>query len=334
MRGFSGGEPDNSDEENTYMKRTRGWRAAVLGVTGALGVGLALAAVPATPAQAHGEPNTSYKNASTSKGVSVDSDRNYDSGANQTTFTFTLSLTGSEPVSHVLLMACPDPVKVVSATVPNGANKVEGDTPKNDPSLEGEHLGIKFEPGTAGIYTIVFSGNIAAAQFVIKDGQGHAHFTEGTESDVCKTVTPQTPDSPNPPANDPPANDPPANDPPANNPPANDPPTNNPPANNPPANNPPANNPPANNPPANNPPANPASNQPSQPGTEVQGATITNNPPAAPSTDVLGAQQSQPEALAATLPRTGSELGLLAPLGAMLVAFGSVAIAAGRRSRV
>lgn len=97
-------------------------------------------------------------------------------------------------------------------------------------------------------------------------------------------------------------------------------------------NNPPANNPPANNPPADNPSSNPASNQPGQPGTQVQGATQTK--PAAPSTDVLGAQQSQPEIQGATLPRTGAELGLLGQMGAMFVAFGSVALAAGRRRRV
>jgi hypothetical protein len=277
------------------MKLTGVRRAKLLGAAGVLA--MAVTTATASPAQAHGDPNDSYKNASTSKGVSVDSDRTYDQGTNRTTFTFTLSLTGSEPVSHVLLMACPD-VPIVSTSGPNGAAKVEGETPKEDPSIkDGAHSGVKFQPGTAGTYTIVFTGNIAAAQFVIKDGNGHAHFTEGQESDICKTVqsTPQE----------------------------------NPPAENPPVENPPASNPPAENPPAENPPSAPASNAPRQPGAEVQGETQTN--PTPPSTDVIGAQQGQPEALGATLPRTGSEAGFLASIGVLLAAFGSVARAACRR---
>jgi hypothetical protein len=166
------------------MKRT-GVRRAVLGV------GLALAAVVAGPAGANDDVD---KYQGDKKNVSVQAQGpNYD-GTN-TTFTFTLSAT--ENVSHVVLMTCPN-IQIVSATGPQGANK-EGDAPKQDSSIKDEgHVGIKFEPGVPGTYTIVFAGNIAGAEFVVKDGDGHKHFTAGDANNVCKppVSTQQPPSTP------------------------------------------------------------------------------------------------------------------------------------------
>jgi hypothetical protein len=298
MRGSSGGEPDISNEENKYMQRTRGWRAAVLGVTGVLGVGLAMTATLASPARAADDLDGYQGEAK--KDVKVEAVRTYDAAGNRTTFRFTLTTNG-ENVSHVLVVACQG-IEVVSVTGPQGANQEAGG-PKKDPSLDGEEVtGFKFEPGVPGAYTIVLVGDIAAADFVVKDGTGHKHYPSGPAAQVCQPSAQQSPNTPNPPANEPPAN-------------------------NPPANNPPAENPPSNNPPANNPPASPASNQPGQPDTQVQGAQLANNPPGS---EVLAGSLAQPQAQA-TLPRTGSDVTLLVPIGAMLVAFGGVARAAARR---
>lgn len=281
--------------------RTGSWRAGLIGVTGALAAVIAIAAATAGPAQAHGDPGSDYKGGN--KGAEVEPLRTYDPDANQTTFSFTLTLNpGSEPVSHVLMMACPD-LSIVSATGPQGTKRepAEGNEPKADPSIEGSpHNGIKFEPGVAGTYTIVFVGNIAGAEFVVKDGDAHKHFFSGPESDLCKTVT-STPPATTPEETTPtpigPESEPKKDIEPA----------------------------------TSNPGTEVESNQTSQPGTEVSGTNTTNNPPAGSSTQVLGAQLTQPE-VQANLPRTGPALPLLAPIGALLVAFGGLVTAIGRRA--
>ena len=271
------------------MHRTTGWRARVVGISGVLAAGVAIGFLTAGPAGANDDLD---KYQGDKKNVSVTSDRSYDDQTNRTTFTFTLSAT--ENVSHVVLMAC-EGIEIVSATGPNGAAK-EGDAPKNDPSIDDQeqHVGIKFEPGVPGTYTIVFVGNIAGADFVVKDGDGHKHFPNGGE--VCKPVTtPQTPSTPS--------------------------------EETPPQNNPLQNDAPSNDPPSNNPPAALASNQPSEPDTEVQGSSTASNP----GPDVLGSQVTAPEAQGNTLPRTGVPLPVLAPIGTALLALGGVATALGRR---
>ena len=163
------------------MKRIAPWRAAALAVS----VVIPLAA--ATVGAAHAADDLD-KYRGDRKNATVDTKRTHDQTTDQTTFTFTLKTNG-ENVGHVVLMACPD-VNIVNATGPAGANK-ESAEPKADPSIkDSPHVGIEFEPGAPGPYTIVFAGNIAGAEFVVKDGDGHKHFTAG--SDVCKPVSAQT----------------------------------------------------------------------------------------------------------------------------------------------
>lgn len=69
-----------------------------------------------------------------------------------------------------------------------------------------------------------------------------------------------------------------------------------------------------------------ASNQNGGTGTEVAGATASK-----PGTNVLGEQLTQPETQGNALPRTGPALPLLAPIGAIFVAFGGLATAIARR---
>jgi len=261
-------------------------RARVLGATGLLAMGLALAA--AVPAGANDDL---AKYQGDKKNVSVTSTRAYDQATNRTTFTFTLNAT--ENVSHVVLMAC-EGIEIVSATGPNGAAK-EGDAPKNDPSIDdqSQHVGIKFEPGVPGQYTIVFVGNIAAADFVVKDGDGHKHFPSGAE--VCQPVqTPQTPGTP---------------------------------SGEQPSNPQQPSNPPSGGEASNNPNATGAANQNSGTGTQAGGNTATQ-----PGSTVLGEQLTAPEALA-TLPRTGMPIAALVPIGTMLVALGGLATVLGRYAR-
>ncbi|MEW6473200.1 MAG: hypothetical protein AB1679_13090 [Actinomycetota bacterium] len=267
------------------------------------------------PAQAHDNPGDYMGD---KKGAKVEPQRTYDSDANRTIFSFMLTLnSGESQVSHVLLGAC-EGLEIVSVSGPPGANK-DPEAPKADNSNGGGgHFGVKYEPGKPGTYTIVFAGNIAGAEFVIKDGTGHKHFPSGQASDVCKPVTtsqttPTTVGGDTTPTTTGGDTTPTTTG-------GNTTPTtiggNTTPTTT---------------------GSNPGTTPPGQPSTEVQGATVTNdNPaatPAAPATVVMGTQESQPEALGSTLPRTGSGLGHLAPLGAMLVTLGSVALAAGRRSR-
>lgn len=126
------------------------------------------------------------------KNFTVDGTRTYDADANQTTFTFVFDGDEDESASHVLIVACIPNATVVSATGPEGATK-KNDQPAKDGSTD-DHVGIKFEPGVYGTYRIVYSGNLGSADFVVKKGPGHKHFTTG--SNPCQpgeTPTTETP---------------------------------------------------------------------------------------------------------------------------------------------
>lgn len=266
--------------------------AYLSGATGLLAMGLAFAA--AAPANAT-DDLADYQGEA-AKGVVVTPDRDYDEVTKQTTFTFELALKqGETRVSHVLLISCPD-IQIVRTSGPseNGQITAGPTAPEEDGSIK--HSGIKFDPGFKGVYTVVFAGNIAAADFVVKDGNGHKHYPSG--ADVCKPVTTSatTPTTVGGNTTETTTS-------------GNTTPTTT----------------------GSNPGTNPASNQPSQPGTEVQGVQQTNNnTPAGTGTNVLSNTQSQPEALAA-LPRTGTDVGLLASIGVLLAGIGSVARTACRR---
>ena len=255
------------------MKRIAPWRSAGLGVSAVLTAVIALAAATVGPTYAADDLE---KYQGDKKNVTVEGTRTYD--GNQTTFAFALKTNG-ENVSQVLLMACPD-VNIVSATGPAGAKK-ESAEPKADPSIkDGPHVGIKFEPGAPGTYTIVFAGNISGAELVVKDGDGHKHFTTG--SDVCKPVTDA--DSGARVAGENLVN---------------------------------AANPQQNLVDAANPQGAPASPQ--------QNLVDAANPGGV---KVLGEQVTRPDA---ALARTGTALPLLAPIGALLLALGSLATGLARR---
>src|SRR5581483_680431 len=147
------------------MNWTGGRRATLCGVTAVLGVGLALGAVIAAPARASDDLE---KYAGDKKEVAVTPGRTYSQADDRTTFTFTLATKDNQAVSHVILLACKE-IPIVSASGPDGP--AASTEPKQDPAIkESGHEGIKFDPGKAGTYTIVFAGDILGAEFVVKDG--------------------------------------------------------------------------------------------------------------------------------------------------------------------
>ncbi|HYH48180.1 MAG TPA: hypothetical protein VEG38_01400 [Acidimicrobiia bacterium] len=111
------------------------------------------------------------------KVVNISGSRSYDAATNRTTFVFNAQF--SEPVSHLVVVSCPEsPTNVVDAGAPSGVTVEKN---KNDPSTG--HTGTKFEKagGTpSGTYTVVLSGNVTGAEFVVKNGNGHKHYRLGT----------------------------------------------------------------------------------------------------------------------------------------------------------
>jgi LPXTG-motif cell wall-anchored protein len=103
----------------------------------------------------------------------IEGSRSYNAGTKQTTFVF--NATFKEQVSHITVTTCPEnTATVVSATGPSGTKTETG----KDPSIN--HTGVKFEPGKSGTYTVVFSGDVAGADFIVKNGDGHKHYSMGT----------------------------------------------------------------------------------------------------------------------------------------------------------
>jgi hypothetical protein len=139
-------------------------------------VGLALMATGVLADRATADDTSGYND----KVTSVEGSMTYDSAANQTTFVFKLSV--SEQVSHVTITSCPEGNQIVSSAGPSGTKTETG----KDPSTN--HTGVKFEPGKAGTYTVVFSGNVSGANFIVKNGSGHKHYTIGTGSGCSGTA--------------------------------------------------------------------------------------------------------------------------------------------------
>lgn len=117
----------------------------------------------------------------TDDGYAVTGSRAYNQGQNRTTFSFTL--TGNSNPNYVLLISCPENQAVVSAVGPGNKG------PDNAGQGEG-HTGTKFTPGDRGTYTIVFSGDVAGAEMVVKNGPGHRHF--GAQGPGCLSSTTTT----------------------------------------------------------------------------------------------------------------------------------------------
>jgi hypothetical protein len=113
------------------------------------------------------------------EGYSVSGTRSFSN--NQTTFTFNVS--GSKDPNFTLLISCPEGASVVSATGPSGSTKASNST------TEG-HTGEKFTNTPRGGYTIVYSGDVAGAEIVIKSGGGHKHF--GAQGPGCVSSTTTT----------------------------------------------------------------------------------------------------------------------------------------------
>ena len=156
------------------MKGTRGWRTALLVSAGLAGV--MLGGFLVSPAGAHGDTSKFQdKNYTVSYSDPVFKD-------GQTTFTITLS--GTETASHVVIVPCGSPT-LVSATGPAGAGDPETGT---DGSTG--HTGTKFPKGPMGEYTIVYQGQVNGLDFIVKNGDGHQHFA--VESCTTETTTPTT----------------------------------------------------------------------------------------------------------------------------------------------
>jgi hypothetical protein len=105
--------------------------------------------------------------------TNIEGSRTRDAAANTTTFVF--KVTFERTVSHVLIASCPENASVKSSTGPDGStmspNGRDGST---------DHRGVKYTPGVSGTYTIVFDGDISGADFIVKESNGHKHFSMGT----------------------------------------------------------------------------------------------------------------------------------------------------------
>ena len=161
------------------MKRTRGWRTALF-VSGGLAA-VVLGGFFASPAGAHGD-------------TSKFQDKNYTVTYSDPVFedgktTFTITLSGTETASHVLVVPCGSPT-LVSATGPEGAGK-----PETGQDGSTGHTGTKFPQGPMGEYTIVYEGQVNGLDFIVKNGDGHQHYAVGS----CTTETTTPPAAENPP---------------------------------------------------------------------------------------------------------------------------------------
>jgi hypothetical protein len=160
------------------MKGTGARRAALL-VSGGLAA-VMLGGFFASPASAHGD-------------TSKFQDKNYTVTYSDPVFkdgqtTFKITLNGTEPASHVLIVPCGSPT-LVSASGPAGAGQPETG---NDGSTG--HTGTKFPKGAIGEYTIVYQGQVNGLDFIVKNGDGHQHYA--VESCTTQTTTPPAAENP------------------------------------------------------------------------------------------------------------------------------------------
>ena len=176
------------------MKRTRGWRSALLA-----GGGLAAVMIGGflvSPAGAHGD-------------TSKFQDKNYTVTYSDPVFkdgqtTFKITLNGTEAASHVTVVPCGSPT-LVSATGPAGAGEAT-----TGPDGSTGHTGTKFPKGPMGEYTIVYQGQVNGLDFIVKNGDGHQHFAvascttptttpPATQNTPTSSTESSTPDSSSPP---------------------------------------------------------------------------------------------------------------------------------------
>jgi LPXTG-motif cell wall-anchored protein len=155
-------------------------------------------------ASAHSDTGPNYED----KVTKIEGSSSYDPTADTTTFVF--KATFSEQVSHLVVSSCPAGTDVVDATAPSGV-KVEKN--KTDPGGT-DATGAKFEPGKSGTYTVAFTGNVTGAEFIVKNGNGHRHYsigsgcsgtpvtTSGTAPETSDTSAPETSDTTEPDTSD------------------------------------------------------------------------------------------------------------------------------------
>ncbi|HZA82071.1 MAG TPA: hypothetical protein VFC13_11450, partial [Actinomycetes bacterium] len=119
------------------------------------------------------------------RNFSVEGGRSYSGQADRTTFRF--RVTGDGPADYFLIHACEPGASLVRAFGPDDQQPVP--TGSDEPT---GHESLKFEPGRLGSYTIIYRHNIGGAEFVIKNGDGHRHFSVGSGCPAGTEVTTST----------------------------------------------------------------------------------------------------------------------------------------------
>lgn len=146
------------------FRRRRGIVAATLLV--------ALLALTRAPDPAFGANTSANKNVTfQDKAYNVTVTRTYNATAKTTTFVYEFS--GTATASHVVVVSCGSTPNVLSANGPANALPTNA-SPVYDPPTGA--TGMKWDPGVRGTYTVVYAGNLAEAEFIVKNGHGYKPY--------------------------------------------------------------------------------------------------------------------------------------------------------------
>ncbi|MDQ3946297.1 MAG: hypothetical protein M3357_14315, partial [Actinomycetota bacterium] len=116
------------------------------------------------------------------RNFSVSGSRRVNPDTNRTIVTFEVK--GDGAAEYFLINACEPGTTVVRAFGPDDQQPVS-----DGPDEATGHESLKFEPGTLGTYTVLYRGDVSGAEFVIKNGGGHRHFSVGTGCPPATEVT-------------------------------------------------------------------------------------------------------------------------------------------------